>query len=339
MENTTSYTPGQVESVLRAVGVSIISETREAYLCLCPYHNNTDTPSFAISKTMGAFMCFSPSCQKKGNLIKLVVDKTGKSLMEAARIIIRCEGKQPELIDRVRGALHRHENVTFDIEVINRMHADIWGSKALDYLHGRSINDESVSTFKIGYSVKQNMVVVPMFDVNGRPVGIIGRSIEGKRFKNSRKLPSSEMWFNLNRAKRAGDVVIVVESSFDAIRVHQAGFPNVVAILGGHIPDDKAELLRRHFNGIIIATDNDKKKFYENCFRCGSICKGHNAGRDIGQTILDKFGGMRISWAAYDEKVIYPHDAKDVSDLTDEEIQQCVGEPVSNFIYQRWNLS
>jgi DNA primase len=49
--------------------------------------------------------------------------------------------------------------------------------------------------------------------------------------------------------------VIVCESSFDAIRIHQSGFPNVVATLGGNISMENIQNLNKYASSIIIMTD------------------------------------------------------------------------------------
>ena len=64
-------------------------------------------------------------------------------------------------------------------------------------------------------------------------VGFVARSVEGKDFKNTPKLPKSKVLFNLHRAK-IYDSVYVVESSFDAIRLDQCGIP-AVATLGSNV--------------------------------------------------------------------------------------------------------
>jgi DNA primase len=97
--------------------------------------------------------------------------------------------------------------------------------EARDYFETRGINSESMNYFRLGYSEHQNMVVVPVHSPDGLPVGIVGRSIVEKKFKNSTNLPKNQTLFNIHRAKKIGSHVIIVESSFDAIRVHQAGFP------------------------------------------------------------------------------------------------------------------
>ena len=49
----------------------------------------------------------------------------------------------------------------------------------------------------------------------------------------------------------------VVESSFDAIRLDQVGFP-AVATLGANVSYTQIELLQKYFNNIIIIADNDE---------------------------------------------------------------------------------
>jgi DNA primase len=163
------------------------------------------------------------------------------------------------------------------------------------------------------------MVIVPVHSPDGMPVGLVGRSIKDKRFKNSTNLPRSKTMFNIHRAKKIGDHVIIVESSFDAIRVHQAGFPNVVATLGGHISSDNIGLLNRYFNRVTIMTDSDL------------------AGRELGTTICSRLKNKDLLWASYSYGKIYPHDAKDVGDMTDEEIKACIKNAVSNIEYRSWN--
>jgi len=131
-------------------------------------------------------------------------------------------------------------------------------SHAQEYFRHRGINDESMHHFKLGYSSNMGMVIVPVHSPDGIPVGLVGRSISEKKFKNSTNLPRSKTMFNIHRAKKIGNQVVIVESTFDAIRVHQAGFPNVVATLGGHISHDNLNLLNRYFTRIILMTDADQ---------------------------------------------------------------------------------
>ena len=191
--------------------------------------------------------------------------------------------------------------------------------KAQKYFESRGINMQSGKYFNLGYSKNMDMVTVPVHSPDGMPIGIVGRSIEGKSFKNSTNLPKSKTLFNVHRAKKIGDHVIVVESSFDAIRVHQAGFPNVVATLGGFLSTEQQHLLNRYFNKITIMTDADL------------------AGRELGLSIANKLRMKDILWSSCGYGKIYPHEAKDAGDMTDEEIIFCIKNAVSDIEYRSWN--
>jgi len=42
-------------------------------------------------------------------------------------------------------------------------------------------------------------------------------------------------------------------------------------------------------------------------------------------------------WASHEYGKIYPHDAKDAGDMTDEEIKACVINAVSDIEYRSWS--
>jgi len=42
-------------------------------------------------------------------------------------------------------------------------------------------------------------------------------------------------------------------------------------------------------------------------------------------------------WSSYEYGKIYPHNAKDAGDMTDEEIKSCIKNSVSDIEYRTWN--
>jgi DNA primase len=320
--NSTQYTQGHIKSVLKEIGLEISGETSNDFLCYCPFHSNRHTSSFSVSKEYGAFICFNPACGESGTLIELIKRVLNKNDFQAMRLVF---SKQEEALDNFEEIMaemfkDKPDFVEFPQSKINELSTSLTLNKvARDYFISRGINDLSMSHFELGYSENQNMVTVPVHTLDGLPIGLVGRSIEGKSFKNSTNLPKSKTLFNIHRAKKIGDHVIIVESSFDAIRVHQAGFPNVVATLGGFLSNDQHNLLNRHFNKITIMTDNDL------------------AGRELGSGIAYKLKNKDILWSSFEYGKIYPHDAKDAGDMTDEEIKTCVKNSVSDMEYRSWN--
>jgi hypothetical protein len=58
----------------------------------------------------------------------------------------------------------------------------------------------------------------------------------------------------------------------------------------------------------------------------------------LGRSIIAGLKNKRAMWGAYDDTCIFPHGAKDASDMTDDEIRQCLRNAVSNLEYLHWNI-
>lgn len=285
-----------------------------------------------------------------GTLPDLLKRLKGLNPFQTLRVINKNKNHQAiDLSAAVEAAMVKApEFQEFPQEVLDRAVAAFKGSIAEEYMHSRGFTDETLEYFGVGYSAKQNMVIVPMHDPKGMPIGLIGRtpSKTEKRFKNSTNLPKSKTAWNFHRAKRTGDTVIVCEASYDAMRIHQAGYPNVVALLGGHVTPHHLEQLGRTFSTIILMTDFDKKQYRPNCRQCkgkdfkpGEVrCTGHRPGRDLGRSIAEGLSHKRILWATYDDQTVFPHGAKDASDMTDDEIRQCLHNAISHVQYSLWDI-
>ena len=61
------------------------------------------------------------------------------------------------------------------------------------------------------------------------------------------------------------------------------------------------------------------------------------AGRVLGRNISSKLKNKDILWACYEYGKIYPHDAKDAGDMSEEEIRSCIKNSVSDIEYKSWN--
>ena len=321
--DSTSYAPSHVKAVVKGIGLDVTGETGNDYLCYCPFHSNRNTSSFSVSKEYGKFICFNPSCGEAGTMLDLVKRVLHKNDYEALRFIAAKETESLNNFDETLAEILEDKPVfeEFSQDTLTQLYNNLGNSEvAKNYLKDRGISEESMHYFKLGYSENMNMVITPVHSPDGMPIGLVGRSIEGKSFKNSTNLPKSKTLFNIHNAKKIGDHVIVVESNFDAIRIHQAGFPNVVATLGGFLSPEQHHLLNRYFNHITIMTDNDK------------------AGRELGYSIASKLRNKDLLWGSYEYGKIYPHEAKDAGDMTDEEIKACIKNAVSDIEYRTWTL-
>lgn len=285
------YEQRQIESVLNSCNIKIGGEIDTHFLIFCPFHYNTNTPACEVDKSNGMFLCFS--CGESGNIVDIVMRTTNRTYFEASRMI-NSHKNATDIEKQVDDAIENsREYPEFDMKLINQLHDNLMSSdRAKEYFYRRNIKDSSFSEFLLGFSEKQDMVVVPVFDEHNKCLGFVARSIEGKTFKNSIGLPKSKLLFNLNKVKRKP--IIVVESSFDVIRLHQEGF-NAVATLGATVSRKQLSLLQQYASRIIICPDTD------------------DAGHKMTEKIVKGITNKSID-------VVNLNGAKDVGDLSDEEM-------------------
>lgn len=288
-----TYTAEQIQRILNGSGIDIMSEVDSDYIIFCPYHNNYRSPAGEVDKSSGIFFCFS--CQKIADLTEFVMHTSGRTYFEAVRFIKSKEIETDLSQDINKKLLEKPQYTQYDQVLIKRLNQQALESpRAMRYYSGRSITEDSVKKFALGFSEKQDMVTIPVHSPDGMEVGFVGRSIEGKDFKNTPGLPKSKVLFNLHRVKTANRVY-VVESSFDAIRLDQCGFP-AVATLGANVSNTQTELLQKYFNNIIVIADNDE------------------AGGNMKDRIIEKLGS-RVSVVKLDKQY------KDIGDMSDEAIK------------------
>jgi DNA primase len=293
MKTNNIYTEDQIRRVLIGSGVNIETEFGNDFIIFCPYHNNSRTPAGEVAKDSGLFFCFG--CQTTKNLEEFVMHMSNRTYFETVRYI---KSKEQEhniemLVNKKLIALP--EFVQYDESILYRLHDQLLLSDtAKSYLDGRKITIDSIKKFSLGYSEKQGMVTIPVESPDGMKIGFVGRSIEGKEFKNTPGLPKGKVLFNLHRVK-SSSIVYVVESSFDAIRLDQVGFP-AVATLGANVSISQIRLLEKYFNNVVLVADNDE---------AGSIMK---------DKLIEKLGSL-VSVITLEKQY------KDIGDMDDQSIR------------------
>jgi DNA primase len=287
------YSEEQIRRVLNGAGVEIEAEFGNDFIVYCPYHNNSRTPAGEVAKDSGLFFCFG--CQTTKNLEEFIMFTTGRSYFETARYI-KSKETETSIEAAVNKAMYAAPDfVQYDEVLIKRLNNQALESpRAIRYYAGRNITEDSIKKFSLGYSEKQDMITIPVHSPDGMTIGFVGRSVEGKEFKNTPGLPKSKVLFNLHRVKTSS-IIYVVESSFDAIRLDQVGFP-AVATLGANVSASQMKLLEKYFNNVVLVADNDE------------------AGVIMKDKLIEKLGSL-ISVVNIDKKY------KDIGDMDDDAIR------------------
>lgn len=287
----------QIKELFEKCNIVVESQNGQEFNLYCPFHKNRNSPAFFINTKTGLWQCFNPSCGKKGNFRQLYKELTGKPYgrdikLDPAALKKEIENgfKKTEYIDEL------------DISSVEIDYDNDVDLKKIDILHNRGLGYDTLSYFEVGYSDVKERVVIPVRDQSYKLVGFIGRAISPEqepRYLYNKGFKRADVLFNIQNAKKY-DTCIIVEGSVDAMKVHQAGYPNVVSTLGAQVSANQVKLLKRYFDKIIIFSDNDE------------------AGLAMQGDIIDLCRGKEIYTVENNTG------CKDPGEMTTEQIQQIV---------------
>jgi DNA primase len=260
-----------MEMVLANYGIHL-HRLDDAYLrgrCPLPSHTSKGSrESFIVNTKKNAWACHSASCvaarggRLGGNVLDFVAAMEGCAIREAA----------VKLQDGHFVTAIAPEFVTYPNEADGGSSGTVgvplpFALRRIDcshpYLTERGVNPEVARHFGLGYNRGEGSmagrIVIPIHDENGLLVAYAGRSIDQTepRYRFPARFRKSLVLFNLHRAAAAGKSVIVVEGFFDCLRVHEAGLPGVVALMGCSLSIRQEELLCERFREVTLFLDGD----------------------------------------------------------------------------------
>jgi DNA primase len=253
--------------VLRAYRVDWLRRSgRDQFRGRCPIHRGEGREAFHANLVRNLFHCFA--CGAGGNVLDFVVAMENCSVREAAlRLQNRAgcghPGAAPDFHGRT--AERAPELVTKKREVNQPLGFSLTVNGAHPYLAARGIDPPTAGRFGVGFFAGRGLMsgrmVIPIHDEQGRLIAYCGRTIDGRlpRYRFPAGFHKSGVLFNYHRALAVGSPrVIVVEGFFDCMRVHQAGYPCVVALMGAALYPAQKELLAGRFSEAVLLLDGDE---------------------------------------------------------------------------------
>jgi|GEM_PF-2261759 len=117
------------------------------YTGLCPFHEEK-TPSFIVSPYKGIYKCFG--CGRGGYLINFYMEQNKVEWKEAIEDIAKMMHIDlgPGYDSAEQNLLQRHRDM---LKITEQFYHNKVG-KIRDFIHSRGITDESIETYKLGYS-------------------------------------------------------------------------------------------------------------------------------------------------------------------------------------------
>ena len=320
----------------------VLKKSGHNFMGLCPFHNEK-TPSFTVTPSRQIFKCFG--CGEGGDVISFLMKINNQSFIDvikeqAALLGIELPNNYGEKASETKEEVERLKDAVYDAMVF--YHENLQNNEnALKYLEKRGVSEVAIGKFFLGlapnsnYDLKKhlrekgytndelykagllyekngdyidrfkNRVIIPIFDVNSRPVAFGARAIiEGQnpKYLNSPEsiiYNKSSILFGLNSAKdsiREEDAVIIMEGYFDVISAQVSGVKNVVASCGTALTPQHIKLLSRYTlsRRIFLAFDTD-----------AAGRKATKSGAEVIKEIFKGLGDIKqtdISYAKSDER-------------------------------------
>lgn len=267
---------------------------RDEINCVCPFHQSSDTrrPDLYVNVEKGVYHCLSTSCGAKGTVTDLVRRLTGGT-WEASRRAIGRPGV--EALGKMLGALR-----PLPVAPLSLSWEEIQARRSSRYWQDRGISLEAQEHFWLGFDFERDQALIPYLDEHREPRCFLRRQMVGHPkylYPDSFDLEHSIYHLYGCDPRKS---LIVVEGSIDAIRVWEAGYHNVVALLGSNFGPEKGQMIRH--------------------FRIISFLDADPAGVAGTWKLKDAVGRL-IQRVNYPEELL----GKDPGSLSNGEIHECLG--------------
>lgn len=230
----------QLEVWLEA-NCDVRNQGKDEWNLVCPFHQSADTsrPDMWVNVEKGVFNCLSSSCAARGSAAELVRRLQGGSWEDARRQLGRPGGEAlSRLLDALHAPVEASLSLSWDLIQAHRS-ANYWAIQ-------RGLLTETQDHFHLGYDFERDHALIPYLDEMREPVGFIRRQMIGHpRYLYPTGFSLEQSVYHLYDCNPQ-EPLIVVEGSVDCMNVWQAGFRNVVALLGSQIPPQKARMFRHY---------------------------------------------------------------------------------------------
>ena len=293
-----------LETVLVHYGLlDTLKQTPQGFKGTCPVHRGTHPNQFHVDTKKNRWNCFGGCDMEKfeGHVIGFVAAMEGVDLRQAALLLAEWYGlstERPEPGQKKSGGGRpavpapapasrsaapeaakagpapvamatdtseepENKELTFELKNLSPDHL---------FFADRRITPEAVKLFGLGFcsrGLMKDRIVFPIHRHDGKLIGYTGRTVNEVTAENPKwllppGLVKPKVLFNLHRIAGKFDTVIIVEGPLDLVAVRQAGFPNVVALLGKELIEDDSlsydqlRLVAQNFSRAVLLLDGDE---------------------------------------------------------------------------------
>ena len=249
-----------VEKTLLALDLPLAAQRGDEVNGLCPMHKKRTGkedhhPSWWINVITGAHICFS--CGYKGNLYTLVRDLRGIDYHEAKEFI---DGQAELPIDTL---LRRIKDLPQYIQPaeepigMSEARLAVYSDPPAFELKKRFLTAEAAKHHGVLWDVNNVAWILPIRHPDTYELmGWQEKGASGRFFRNQPQgVKKSKTVFGVE--VMATDILVVVESPLDVVRLRCAGVEGAISTFGALVSEDQAKIMRRA-DKVVAAFDKDE---------------------------------------------------------------------------------
>ena len=176
-----AFPPQFLDEIRTRISVSSVVGKRarlirrgKEFVCLSPF-TNEKSPSFTINDDKGFYHCFSSG--EHGDIFTFTMKMQNLSFPEAVERLADEAGlempqQSPQDVEQAQAGTRGREAVDAACALYEQALYAPEGRKALEYLKGRGLTDETIKRFRLGYAPNGN-VIKTKFKARGTPDDIL----------------------------------------------------------------------------------------------------------------------------------------------------------------------
>jgi DNA primase len=240
--------PEKIDTLIKDLGLQRVKVRDDELMASCPFAKTThetgkdNHPSFAINIEKGVFNCFT--CGEKGILEELVAKSLGISILEAIEYLEELGLSKIEILSHA----YLNEEEEDIIRYIPEMVLESYNRLSKPYEMYEGIVDG------------HECIIYVVRDYKYRLVGAVARSKSVRWHKIMWEMKKKYFLLGEQDVKYYDDLLIV-EGPGDMLAIKEAGYNNVVSLLGASMSIEQASKVERFTDNVIIWLDRDKAGF------------------------------------------------------------------------------
>lgn len=249
----------------------------------CPVHGGSNPRGFHVDLEKNLWHCFT-QCKRGGNQLDLVAAKDNVPVREAAlrlkRFFLGGDDSAPpaaagspvlppappprnpptEAAEPLPQKKRERVNPPLDLALqLLPDHPHV--------IEDRKLQQSTAAHFGVGYCARgilAGCIGFPIHNEDGQLVAYAGRRLKFSdandlgKYRFPKGFHKDRVLYNLHRALPvSGEALVLVEGFFSVLKLHEAGVPNVAAVMGSDLSVHQAELAARAPRVVVLFDGND----------------------------------------------------------------------------------